>query len=81
MLRVFQNGLLRKIFGPKRGEVTGEWRRLQPEELYGSYFPPDVTRVMNSRMGWAGHVVRTGTTIPAFEVLGGTWRKLSICKT
>jgi hypothetical protein len=47
MLRVFENGLLREIFGPKWEEVTGEWRRLQPEELYGLYFLPDVTRMIS----------------------------------
>jgi hypothetical protein len=49
MFRVFENGLLRKIFGSKRDEVTGKWRRLQPEKLYGLYFPPNVTCVVNSR--------------------------------
>jgi len=49
MLRVFENGLLRKVFGPKKDEVTGEWRGLQPEELYGLYFPRNATRVINSR--------------------------------
>ena len=49
MLRVFQNGLLRKIFGPKRGEVTEEWRKLHNEELNDLYSSPNTFRVMKSR--------------------------------
>jgi hypothetical protein len=47
-LRVFKNGVLR-IFGPKRGEVTGEWRRLHKEELYALYSSPNIIRVIKSR--------------------------------
>jgi hypothetical protein len=49
-LRVFENRVLRRIFGPNRGEVTGEWRRLHNEELYGLYFSPIIIRVMKTRM-------------------------------
>jgi hypothetical protein len=55
-LRVFENRLLRRIFIPKRDEVTGEWRKLHNEE-----FPPSVSRIFKSRtIGWAGHVARIG---------------------
>jgi hypothetical protein len=47
-LRVFENRVLRRIFGPKRDEVTGEWRRLHNKELYVLYFSPNI-RVMKSR--------------------------------
>jgi hypothetical protein len=57
--RVFKNKVLRRIFGPKRNEVRGEWRRLHKEELYAFYFLSDITRVIKSRrMKWVGHVAR-----------------------
>jgi transcription termination factor 2 len=60
-LRVFENGVLRRIFGPKRDEVTGEWRKLRNEELNVLYSLPNIVRVVKSRrMRWVGHVARMG---------------------
>jgi hypothetical protein len=56
-LRVFENRVLRRIFGLKRDEVMGEWRKLHNEELHNFYSSPDTIRQIKSRkMGWAGHV-------------------------
>ena len=60
-LRVFENRVLRKVFVPKRVEVTGEWRKLHNEELNDLYSLPHIVRVVKSRrMRWAGHVARMG---------------------
>ena len=58
-MRMFENRVLRRVFGPKRDEVTGEWRKLYNEELMDLYSLPNIVRVVKSRrMRWAGHVAR-----------------------
>jgi hypothetical protein len=59
-LRVFENRVLRGIFGPKRDEVTGEWRKLHNDDLNDLYSSPTIVQVIKSRMRWSGHVVWMG---------------------
>ena len=71
-LRVFEHRVLRRIFGPKRDEVTGEWTRLHNEELYDLYWSPNVIRVVKSkRMRWAGYVVSLEDRSGVYRVFGG----------
>jgi hypothetical protein len=60
-LRVLKNKVLRRIFGPKRDEVRGEWRRLHNQELYAVYSPNIIQVIKSSRLRWAGHVARVGS--------------------
>jgi hypothetical protein len=71
-LRVFENRVLRRVFGPKRDGVTGEWRKLHNEQLNDLYSLPNIVRVVKSRrMRWAGHVARMAEDSGVHRVLVG----------
>jgi hypothetical protein len=69
-LRVFENKVLRRIFGPKRDEMTGELRKPHNEELRDLYSSPSIIRIIKSRrMMWAGHAAQMGEKINAYRLL------------
>jgi hypothetical protein len=69
---VFENGVLRRIFGSKRYEVTGGWRKLHNAELHNLYSSPSIIRIIKSRrMIWYGHVARMGEKMNAYSILVG----------
>jgi hypothetical protein len=70
-LRVFENKVLRRILGPKRDEVTGEWRKLHNKELYALYLPNIIQVIKSRRLRWAGHVRRMGERSGACRALVG----------
>jgi hypothetical protein len=71
-LRVFGNRVLRKIFGPNRNEVLGQWSKLHSGELHNLYSSPDISRqIKTTRMGWAGHVARVVAGRNMYKVLMG----------
>jgi hypothetical protein len=71
-LRVFENRVLRRIFGPKRDEATGGWRKMHNEELHGLYSSPSIFRMIKARrMRWAGHVACMEEVRGAYNILVG----------
>jgi hypothetical protein len=71
-LRVFENRVLRKIFGPKRDEVIGGWRKLHNEELHNLYCSQSIIRIIKSRrMRWTGHVARMREKRNSYRILVG----------
>jgi hypothetical protein len=81
-LRVFENGVLRRIFGPKRDEVKGEWRKLHSVEFSDLYSSQNITRLIKSRrMRLAKRVARMGERGGAYRTLVGNLMEQTVCKT
>ena len=81
-LRVFENRVLRRIFGLQRDEVTGEWRKLHNEELKNLYsLPNTVRRIKSRRMRWAGHVARMRDSRVVYRFSWGNPRERATWKT
>jgi hypothetical protein len=66
---VFENRVLRRIFGPKRDEVIGGWSKLHNEELHNLFCSPSIIRIISRRMGWEGHVARMREKRDAYRIL------------
>jgi hypothetical protein len=73
---VFENGVLRRIFGPKMDKVTGEWRKLHNGELHNLYsFPNIIRQIRSRRMRWVGHVAHMGEERKVYKVLVGNLKE------
>ena len=78
-LRIFENKVLGKIFGAKRDEITGEWRKLYSAELHALYSSPNIIRDLKSRrLRWAGHVARMELSRNTYRVLGEDQRGIDV---
>jgi len=80
-LRVFGNKVLRRIFGSRRDEVTGEWRRLHNEEINDLYSPSIVRVIKSRRMRWVGHVAHVSEERGVYRVLVGNRRERTTGET